>query len=108
MGISGTIDIYSGAAPATGDAPLTGTKLATFTTAISPGSWLAASGGSAALIANLAATGLATGTAGYAVWTKGLFVIIGSVGTTAADFILDTLNITTGGTVNLTDATITY
>ncbi len=106
-GASASIKIYSGSAPASADAAATGTLLATFTTAAGGTSWNAASAGSAALASNLAVAASATGTAGYARMEKGTFVLQGSVGTAATDFIIDSTSLVNGNTVTLTNATIT-
>ncbi|MGH8562705.1 MAG: hypothetical protein ACREXW_00940 [Gammaproteobacteria bacterium] len=107
MGISGTVSVYTGSAPATADEAPTGTKLVDLpTTATCP--WNTAVGGASALGTNLTANAVASGTAGYARWTKGVFTIQGSVGTSAADFILDSLSITSGNPVSLTEATISF
>jgi hypothetical protein len=106
MGISGAVKIYSGTPPANADIAPTGTLLATIPTgATSP--WSAASGGTATLLSNLSANASATGTAGYARWEKGQFVIQGSVGTSNANFILNTLSLTSGSPVTLTEASVT-
>lgn len=105
-GSSASIKIYSGSAPSTADAPATGTLLATFTTASGGTSWNAASGGTAALASALNVNASATGTAGYARMEKGTYVLQGSVGTSGADFILDSTSLTSGNNVSLTNATI--
>lgn len=99
------INIYSGSAPASADLAATGTLLVSFAAgATSP--WGAAAGGAAGLTANLTAAADATGTAGYARIVKNAMVLQGSVGTASADFILDTLSITSGATITLSEATI--
>lgn len=103
---SATVQVYSGAAPATADAVATGTLLVSFTTAAAGASWVTATGGSAGLVSNLAAVAAATGTAGYVRITKSAFVLQGSVGTASGNFILDTVSITSGATITLTEATI--
>jgi hypothetical protein len=102
--------LYSGAAPATADAPATGTLLATIGIGAS-NIWAAASGGAAALAATPSALASGTGTAGYArlVKTYGAvtYTLQGSVGTAATDFVVDTVTLTSGvTTVTLTQATI--
>lgn len=107
MGVSGTISVYTGSAPATADAAATGTKLVDLpTSGTCP--WNSASGAASALGSNLVANAVASGTGGYARWTKGTYTIDGSVGTSAADFLLDSLTITNGNPVTLTDCTISY
>lgn len=107
LGVSGTVSTYTGSAPASADDAASGTKLVDIATGgTSP--WGAAVGGSAALGSNLSANAVATGTAGYARWTKGLYTIQGSVGTSAADFILDSLTITNGNPVTLNEANVTF
>lgn len=105
-GASASIKIYSGSAPSTADAPATGTLLATFTTASGGTSWNAASAGSAALASALNVNASATGTAGYVRMEKGTYVLQGSVGTSGADFIVDSTSLTSGNNVSLTNATI--
>lgn len=102
---SSTINIYSGSAPASADLAPTGTLLVSFT-AGTTSPWGAAAGGAASLTANLTAAAGATGTAGYARIVKNAMVLQGSVGTASADFILDTLAITSGATITLSEATI--
>lgn len=102
--------LYTGAAPATADAPATGTLLASINIGAS-NIWAAASGGAAALAATPSAVAVGTGTAGYArlVKTYGatIYTLQGSIGTAATDFVVDTVTLTSGvTTVTLTQATI--
>ena len=102
--------IWSGSAPASADLPATGTLLLT-TNLGGTNIWNAASGGAASLASNPASTALATNTAGYARLTKtyGAFTFImqGSVGTAATDFVVSTTALTAGVTsVSLNEATI--
>jgi hypothetical protein len=102
--------LYSGAAPATADAPATGSLLATISFG-GTNTWNAASGGGASLAATPSATASGTGTVGYARLIKtygaNTFTIQGSVGTTATDFVINTTALTSGvTTVTLTEATI--
>lgn len=106
LGASASIKVFSGAAPASADAPATGTLLVTFTTAASGASWGTVSAGAASLASNLTAVAAATGTAGYVRIEKGAFVLQGSVGTSGTDFILDTVSIVSAATITLTEATI--
>lgn len=106
-GASASIKVYSGSAPASADAAATGTLLATFTTASGGTSWNAASAGSAALASALNVNASNTGTAGYVRMEKGTYVLQGSVGTSGADFILDSTSLVSGNNVSLTNATIT-
>lgn len=103
---SSVTNVYSGTPPASADVAATGTLLVSFTNgATSP--WAVASGPSSALTAPLASSAAAaTGTATYARIVKGTYVLQGTVGTSAADFILDTVAITSGNTINLTEATL--
>lgn len=103
--------IYSGTAPATADAPATGSLLASISVG-STNAWNAASGGACSLAATLSATASGTGTAGYARLVKNYgaltYTIQGSVGTAATDFTINTTALTSGvTTVSLTEATIT-
>lgn len=106
FGGSASIQVYSGAAPASADAVATGTLLVSFTTAASGASWGTVSGGAAALASNLSAVASVTGTAGYVRMVKGAMILQGSVGTTGTDFILDTVSIVSAATITLTEATI--
>lgn len=103
---SASIKVYSGAAPASADAVATGTLLVNFTTAASGASWGTVSGGAASLAGNLSAVAGNTGTAGYVRIEKGAYVLQGTVGTSAANFIIDQTSITSGNTITLTEATI--
>lgn len=106
MGINGSILVYSGTAPDNADMAATGTLLATIPTgASSP--WGSVVNGASSLTTNISASASASGAAGYVRWVKGLYTIQGSVGTSAADFILDNLTITSGNPVTLTEATLT-
>lgn len=102
--------VYSGAAPTSADLPPTGTLL--LSTALGGTNiWATASGGSSALVSNPASTALATGTAGYARLVKSYgaltYIIQGSVGTAATDFVISTVDLTSGVTsVALNEATI--
>lgn len=110
-GGSSALSLYTGSAPATADAPATGTLLATFNMT-GTNLWAAASGGSAALNgAGPTVLAVGTGTATYFRFVKnnGLFVFTmqGSVGTAAADLLVNTTAITSGVTnVQVTDATL--
>lgn len=102
--------IYSGSAPATADAPATGSLLAT----ISFGGtniWNAASGGAASLAATVSALASGTGTAGYGRLIKtygtNVYTLQGSIGTAATDFVINTTALTAATTtVSLTECTI--
>lgn len=107
MGINGSILIYSGAAPANADMAATGTLLATIPTGATTPWNTAPVGGAADLLSNISAAASATGTAGYVRWVKGLYTLQGSVGTSGADFILDSVSLVSGVLVALTEATIT-
>lgn len=104
----GSIEIRSGTQPANAAATATGTLLATLT--LNSPAFDASSGGSAALdvapaISDVAA---AAGTAGWARVkdSGGATVFDGSVGTTGTDFIINSVTITLGQTVNLTGGTL--
>lgn len=108
---SSTLSIYSGGAPASADAPVTGTLLAQYNMS-GTNLWAAAAGGSMALAAaGPSVLAVGTGTAGYFRFVKnnGLFTftIQGTVGTAAADCIVNTTAITSGvTTVQVTDITV--
>lgn len=105
----GTIKVYSGTQPATADTAETGTLLVTFT--LADPAFEVAAGGVKDLDAapDLTATAAATGTAGWARCedSTGANVFDGSVGTSAADFIINSTSITAAQTVNLTLGSIT-
>lgn len=103
-----TIKVYSGAQPATADTAASGSLLVTFTCA--DPAWGAASAGVKTLAGTpLSAAAAAPGTAGWARMadSNGVTIFDGSVGTSAADFIINSTSITAGQTVNLTSGTIT-
>lgn len=108
MGINGSIQVYSGAAPADANMAATGVLLATIPTgATTPWATTTVNGGACALATSISAAASTTGTAGYVRWTKGLYTIQGSVGTVGADFVLDSVSLVSGVSVTLTEATIT-
>ncbi len=104
---SGKLKIYSGTQPAT-EGAITGTLLATLTLNATAGT---VSGGVLTFNAITSDTNAAaTNTAGYAVLEKSdssTVLATGSVGTSAADFILDSLSIVAGTTVACTAGTLT-
>lgn len=106
---AGTIKIYTGAQPATADTAESGTLLVTFT--LADPAFSAAASGVKDLDADpdLSATAAATGTAGWARCedSDGNNVFDGSVGTSGADFTINSTSITSGQTVNLTLGSIT-
>lgn len=107
----GTIDIRTGAQPATADDAASGTLLATYTLA-APAFGDAATG-TATLDATpiLTTTGLAAGTAGWARAKdgSGVTVMDGSVTATGGggDFTVTTTTVSVGLTVRLTAGTVT-
>lgn len=107
VGASAAINVYSGTVPANANLAATGTLLWSITTAATGASWNAASAGSAALVSNLSAAAVATGTATYARMVKGSYTLQGTVGTTGTDFIMDSVTIVSGNTFAITNATIT-
>lgn len=105
---AGTLKIYTGSQPATGDATESGTLLATFT--LSDPSFGAASGG----VITLAGTPktVAASNTGTAGWFRlydstGAKVMDGSVATSGAQINLNTTSITSGVNVTITSGTIT-
>lgn len=104
---AGTLKIYTGPQPATGDTAESGTLLATFT--LSDPAFGAASSGVATAAAIANTTGVAAGTAGYfrAEDSTGANVLDGSVGTSGADLNLNTTTISVGLTVSITSWTVT-
>lgn len=105
----GTIDIRTGAAPASPNDAATGTLLATLT--LDPVSFGAPVTGVATLDATpvITTTGLAAGTAGWARMkdSNGTSVRDITVGTSGAELNLDNLVIAVGQTINLTSGTVT-
>ena len=103
------IKVYAGTQPANADTAASGTLLVTFTCA--DPAWSPAASRSKALDADpdLSATAAAAGTAAWARMedSNGLAIFDGSVGTTGADFTINTASITSGQTVTLTAGTIT-
>ena len=103
--------ICSGTVPANADAANSGTLLATLVCSATPFSGYSNTGnaGRATFAAIASATAAATGTASFFRITKsdGTTVITqGTVGTSAADLILNTVAITAGSTVSISAATI--
>jgi hypothetical protein len=113
IGASGKLVLYSGTFPATADASGAGlTVLATLNlSATAIGTPAQNSGVSAVGTFNAitSATAAATGTATtFRLTTSGGTVVgQGSVGTSSADLILNTVSITSGSTVAITSATLT-
>jgi len=112
-GTAAVINIYSGTVPANADAALSGnTQLAQLVCAASvfaskTDTGSAARGTFAAITADASAD--ATGTATFfRILTQngGTVVAQGTVGTAAADLILNTVSITLGSTVSITSATL--
>lgn len=110
-GGSSTLTVYTGAAPAAADLAATGTVTAVFNMT-GTNLWAAASGGSASLNgAGPTVTASGTGTAAYYRFVKNngsfVFTMQGTVGTSGADLLLNTVAHTSGVTsVQITDATI--
>ena len=106
----GTIEIRTGAQPATADDAATGTLLCTFT--LPAPAFDAAGTTSVAIDADpdLSAVAAATGTAGWARVknNSAATVFDGEVGTSGATFTINTTSITSGQTVLLTSGQINY
>lgn len=107
VGAAGKLAVYSGTRPATGGSVGAAVKLAEFTT----GSPFAPAAASGVLHPNLPAptVGLAAGTATWfrLIKADATFAIDGSVGTSAADLILNTTTISVDVDVTAEDWTIT-
>lgn len=101
----GQLDVYSGSQPATANSTPTGTLLVT----ISTGSWNASSGGTATVLAASNGVAVASGTAGWGrISDAGLSAQAdGTVGTSGANFTLNTVSIVSGNTITLTACDIT-
>jgi hypothetical protein len=102
---SATLKIYTGTQPATAGTAATGTLLVDIVLA----GFNPSATGVATLVTSPPVQGIAvaTGTAGWARLTDLTNNIDGSVGTSATDFIINTVSIVNGGTVTLTNCTIT-
>lgn len=105
----GTIKVYSGAQPANADAAVAGTLLVTLTFSATA---FAASTGAGVATANAigAANAVATATAAWfrAFKSDGTTAVFdGSVGTSAADLILSSVALTSGGNVAVSSLTYT-
>jgi hypothetical protein len=113
LGASPLIKLYSGTFPATADASGAGlTLLATLTCSATPFPAATQNSGTSAVAtfnAITSATAAATGTATTFRLTSAAGTVYGqgSVGTSAADLILNTTSITSGSTVAITSATLT-
>lgn len=108
---SGKIAVYSGTQPALNGA-VTGTQLAEATFGATAFGTPTASGGTVTATANTITSGTiaATNAAGYVALLKSdntTVVMTGSVGTSAADLILNTLSFVTGATFAVTAGTLT-
>jgi len=106
---AGTIQIRSGAQPATANDAATGTLLATLT--MSDPAFAAAVAGVSTLDTTpvLTTTGVAAGTAGWfrMLDSNGLTVMDGAVSTAGAELNLNTTTISVGVTVEITAGTVT-
>lgn len=105
----GTVQVRTGAQPATPDDAATGTLLATFT--LADPAYTAAVAGVAALDATptLSTTAVADGTAGWfrLLDSTGAAVLDGAVGTVGQQMNLNTTTIGTGATIEITSGNIT-
>lgn len=107
IGVSPTLCIFSGAAPANCGAANTGTVLATLTL---PSDWMAAaSGGSKALSGTWQdASADATGTAGhFRIFGGGTCHLQGNVNTSSADMVVSTTSFQAGVVVTVNSFTLT-
>lgn len=106
IGQTATLSIYTGTPPSDGDAAPTGTKLVDIVLSTGGANcWSSVSGGIAPLTSQpKSGTAVASGTAGYGQVVAGASSdrkFYGSVGTSNADFLLDSLSITSGNPVQL-------
>jgi hypothetical protein len=113
-GTAGHIKIFSGAMPATCETADSGTLLSTLTLSVTsfagatdPGTTGLATATANAITSDSSAA--ATGTAGYfrAYDSAGVCIAQGTVGTSAADMILNTTSIVTAATVAITSWVVT-
>lgn len=106
---AGTVQVRSGAQPASANDPATGTLLATFT--LADPSYTGPVAGVMTLDATppLSTTGVADGTAGWfrMLDSTGATVLDGAVGTVGQQLNLNTTTIATGVTVQITSGNIT-
>lgn len=106
-GAGTTLEVRTGANPATPETTATGTLLATVTM----GSWTGSADGSGHVTASDPAgvTIAATGTAGHfrLKTSGGTALMDGTVSTTGADINLDSVSLVAGGTLNLGAPTLT-
>ena len=108
---SGYIAVYSGSQPAL-DGALTGTQLAEATFGATAFGTPTASGGTVTATANTITSGTVanTGTAGYVALLKSdnsTCLVTGSVGTSSADLVLDTLSFVSVANFAISSAQIT-
>lgn len=106
---AGTIQVRTGAQPATANDPATGTLLATFT--LADPAFTAAVAGVASLDATppLTTTGVADGTAGWfrMLDSTGATVLDGTVGVAGQQLNLNTTTVSTGVALEITSGNIT-
>jgi len=106
----GTIQIRSGTQPANANTAASGTLLVTLTFAATAFAPAGATGGQATANAIGSANAVASGTASWfrALKSDGTTAVFdGSVGTSAADLILSTVALTSGGSVSVSSFTYT-
>lgn len=105
----GTINVYTGAKPASVATAASGTLLATFTLADPVAAAAAAGVATWDMSPTITATVAATGTAGWfrTADSTGAAVFDGTVGTSGADLNFSSVAWTSGGTVELTSGTTT-
>lgn len=105
---AGKLQIRSGTQPAGPDSTATGTLLAEIT--LHDGAFAAASAGVATLASTpLSVTAVASGTATWfrVLDSNAVAVLDGSVGVSGADLIVNTVAVSTGLTVEISDGTLT-
>ena len=107
---AGQLRMYTGGQPSSPDSAASGTLLATFT--LADPAFEAPTAGTMVLDADpdIVATAVASGTAGWMrfVSSTGTAVMDGSVGTSGADFIVNTTSIVSGQNVTLVAAQINF
>lgn len=107
-GGAGSIQIYTGSAPATPETSPTGTLLVTLT--MSATSFPAAASGSMTANAITSGTAVATGTAGYARLINGAGTCVGllTVGVSGTELTIPSTSITTGQTIGCTSFQLAF
>lgn len=107
MANGGTIVFYNGTQPTDADTAISGqTVLGSYTFATTDFTSASGDSGTCPLAATKPVTVTATGTAQFFRWTKGSYVIDGTVGTTGTDCVVDTTAFVTSNNRTMTALTL--